>query len=187
MHNAIELYLHSSFFECNNDIVLEEENEALSPITIKYKWSEEEAVKFVESVSNDKLLEIENDLDMLLKLDNIDYDNVECISGRFCKLIDEVEAECNMKKEFSANINASVLNQKKPMKKKWFNNTCKMKRKDYRRAKNRYHSCKSMDNNLDVMKNTRKSYKVAIKFAMKNFQKKFNKKLRLLRNSNPKE
>ena len=36
VHNAIELYLHSSFFECNNDIVLEEENEALSPITIKY-------------------------------------------------------------------------------------------------------------------------------------------------------
>ena len=105
------------------------------------KWSEEEAVKFVESVSNDKLPEIENYLDMLLKLDNIDYDNVECISGRFCKLIDEVAAECNMKKEFSANRNASVLNQKKPMKKKWFNNTCKMKRKDYRRAKNRYHSC----------------------------------------------
>ena len=122
VHNAIELYLHSSFFECNNDIVLEEENEALSPITLKYKWSEEETVKFVESVSNDKLLEIENDLDMLLKLDNIDYDNVECISGRFCKLIDEAAAECNMKKEFSANRNASVLNQKKPMKKKWFNN-----------------------------------------------------------------
>ena len=28
VHNAIELYWHSSFFECNNEIVFEEENES---------------------------------------------------------------------------------------------------------------------------------------------------------------
>ena len=71
-----------------------------------------------------------DDLDMLLKLDTIDYDNVECISGRFCKLIDEAAADCNMKNEFSANRNASVLNQKKPMKKKWFNNTCQTRQSE---------------------------------------------------------
>ena len=72
------------------------------------------------------------------------------------------------------------------MRKKWFNKICKVKRKEFRRARNRYRSCKSMVN-LDVMKNTCKSYKVAIKNATKKFQKKFNKKLRILRSSNPKE
>ena len=84
--NAIELYMLSLLFECINDIVLAKENEESSPI--KYKWSDEEADT---SVSNDKLLEIGNGMDMSLKLDIIDYDNVECISGRFCKLIDVVE------------------------------------------------------------------------------------------------
>ena len=45
-------------------------------ITSKYNWSDEDTDKFVQSVNNDKLILRDNDLDMLLKVDNIDSENV---------------------------------------------------------------------------------------------------------------
>ena len=77
------------------------------------------------------------------------------------------------------NTNIDESKQKRPMRKNGLIIYVKRNAKSFRRARNRYKSCKSMDN-LDVLKNTCTSYKVAIKNAMIFFQNKFNKKLRIL-------
>ena len=77
-----------------------------------------------KSVNNDKL---DNDLDMLLKVDNIDSENVEVISARFCEIIDEAATVCNMKNNlfsYPGNKNIDESKQKRPVRKKWFNNIC---------------------------------------------------------------
>ena len=116
MHNAVELYLDGSSLVFNNDIIIDE-TEAATPnyITTKYNWSDEDTEKFVQSVNNDKLIQLDNDLDMLLKVDNIDSENVEVISARFCEIIDEAANVCNMKKNLFSNPGnkKTLMNQAK--------------------------------------------------------------------------
>ena len=195
VHNVLELNVQSGFFVDSNTRVVHHQDiinnipcvqdNNCTIIKHRYRWSNDKASSFTNSLEGELVSHLCLRLDILLgNVDDINTDTVDELYICICEMFKTAASDCNLLKDCKNDDH--VKTKDAPVYKKWFNNDCKEKRRAYHKQKNVYRHCRSK-HNLELLRVESKKYKKALNEASRVFDQGFNDKLRSLKSSNPKE
>ncbi|MEW8548127.1 MAG: reverse transcriptase family protein, partial [Candidatus Thiodiazotropha sp.] len=155
----------------------------ISEVRKKIVWKNDSHTAFAESISLDEVREVCTLMD---EYKHINDDNINNLIN-----VDTLVDKCNKILLKAAEDSGNVVNitdrsnvgniKRKP----WYNNECKMLRKEYHRSKNYNRRQKTVESRLNVVRAS-KAYKKAINKQFRAYQSDVVKKLRDLQTTNPK-
>ncbi|CAH1790665.1 unnamed protein product, partial [Owenia fusiformis] len=158
-----------NFNESDRDDITNEKN------SCKFIWKQEEAQTFSQNLDFRKI-------DEITSLLQDEGSSVEGINVKLKECILDAAISWNLKKSFKVNHE----NNATEIKNKWFDNSCKNKRKIYNSAKNRYMRTRNMLDKEDMIRKNKQYKKQRIK-AKCDYLKRLNSKLFDLKRSNSKQ
>ena len=126
-----------------------------SEYSVKLRWSAERAPVFVDSLSQDRIDELLDRLN-IIDVQTVDAAIVNDITEDCNNIIKSSAENANMFVKKNASIKCQNVNSRnKAVGKKYFNTDCYVKRKEYRKAKKYYYRVCSIENHKVLVSKSR--------------------------------
>ena len=183
VHSAIEIELKVSFKR--DDIETDRgrtENDNINLESLYIKWDSKKRNEYIEALDDDVITQISQELDNLEVIPNVNKDNINAIVNQINSVLINGAKETGMARAKRVRTTKKTKRSHKP----WYDNSCKIKRKQYTIARNR-----SMRNRQDVRlkeeaKQKAKEYKKHTRRKDREYRNQLADKLRNTKVNDPK-